>query len=95
MIKEPEAIEVEVVQIDGVAPIARYERQEDTNPLPQQRQDWQKWQGRIRKLDGRWWPLWVFLGAIALVLVLTVGVVFGIVFLIYSILRGFVRALVR
>jgi hypothetical protein len=75
-----------------VAPPASYAPQHETPHEPAR--DWQKWQGRIKKLDGRWWPLWVLLGAVAVVLLLTVGVVFGILFLIFSIVRGFIRALV-
>lgn len=87
MTQEPQAIEVEVVEIDGAAPPAKMERQEEA---PRQ---WQNWQGRIRKLDSRWWPLWVLLGAIGVVLILTVGLVVGIVFVIWRILSGIVRAI--
>ncbi len=93
MSTEPQAIEVEVIEIDGVAPAAKTASQE---PPPEARwQNWQKWQGRVRQLDGRWWPLWVFLGAIALVLLLTVGLVVGVVFLVFRILTGILRAFLR
>ena len=91
MTKEPQAIEVEVLEIDGAAPPAKTETGGESQP----RQPWENWQGRIRQLDARWWPLWVFLGIIALVLMLTVGVVLGAVFLVFSIIRGFLRMLVR
>lgn len=90
MTNEPQAIEVEVVAIDGVAPPAKTESREAT---PRQWQDWQNWQGRIRQLDSRWWPLWVFLGVIAVALLLTVGLVIGIVFVIFRILGGILRAI--
>lgn len=87
-----QAIEVEVVEIDGAAPPARFETPEVSAP----RQSWQaNWQGRALKLDSRWWPLWVLLGAVAVVLLLTVGLVLGIVFMIFRILRGLIRAVVR
>ena len=89
MTNEPQAIEVEVVEIDGAAPPAKVEHQEQA---PQQ---WQNWQGRIRKLDSRWWPLWVLLGAIGVVLLLTVGLVIGIVFVIVQILGTILRAIFR
>ncbi len=89
MTNEPQAIEVEVVAIDGAAPPAKVEHQEQA---PQQ---WQSWQGRIRKLDSRWWPLWVLLGAIGVVLLLTVGLVLGIVFVIVQILGTILRAIFR
>lgn len=87
-----EAIEVEVVEIDGAAPPTKFEAPEASAP----RQFWQaSWQGRPLKLDSRWWPLWVLLGAVAIVLALTVGLVLGIIFVIFSILRGLIRALFR
>ncbi len=92
MSQEPQAIEVEVVEIDGAAPPAEFETRAETPPRPQW-QDWQNLQGRVLRLDKRWWPLWVFLGIIALALLLTVGVVLGVIFLILRILRGIVRAI--
>ena len=89
MTQESQAIEVEVVEIDGAAPPAKVEPQEQA---PRQ---WQNWQGRIRTLDSRWWPLWVLLGGIAVVLMLTVGLVIGFVFVIFRILGGILRALFR
>ena len=86
--REEQAIEVEVVEIDGAAPPIRVERQ-----VQPQGPDWRDWQRRIRTLDGRWWPLWVFLWAIALVLLLTLGVVVGVVFLIFKIVGGTLRAI--
>ena len=57
---EPQAIEVEVVEIDGLAPAPRAEPVPETQARPEW-QDWQKWQGRMLKLVSRWWPLWVVL----------------------------------
>jgi hypothetical protein len=94
MIQETQAIEVEVVEIDGAAPPARVERREEVPPT-RQGQDWRQWQGRVRRLDSRWWPLWVVLGVIAVMLVLTVGVFLGIVLVIFRILQGLIRALIR
>ena len=86
------AIEVEVVEIDGAAPPAKSAAPVESAP----RQSWQvNWQGRARKLDSRWWPLWVLLGAVAVVLLLTVGLVLAIIFVIFSLLRGLVRAVSR
>ena len=89
MTQESQAIEVEVVEIDGAAPAVKVESQGETP------QDWQRWQGRIRQLDSRWWPLWVMLGGIAVMLMLTVGLVIGFVFVIFRILSGILRALFR
>lgn len=96
MMQQATEIEVEVVEIDGVAPTVP---QAQAGGREQQQQgdwqDWRKWQGRVRKLDSRWWPLWVFLGIIAVALALTVGVVFGVIFLIFRILANLVRAILR
>ena len=92
MNRKTEALEVEVVEIDGITPPAAVERRADEAPP---RPQWQQWQGRVRTLDSRWWPLWVILGAVAVLFLLTFGVVIGVVFVIFRILRGIVRALVR
>jgi len=71
-------IEVEVLEIDGHTPPV-------TSPAPDPERTqpaWQAWQGRVRRLDARWWPLWVILGVIGIALLLTVGIVFGVVFLV-------------
>ena len=90
MTNESQAIEVEVLEIDGEVPAAKAESRVDQET----RQPWQNWQGRVRQLDARWWPLWVFLGVIAVALMLTVGVFIGIIFLIFKIIRGVIRALI-
>lgn len=92
MSAESQSIEVEVVEIDGVVPSVRAEpRVEQARGEPQ----WQQWHGKIRRLDSRWWPLWVFLGLIAIVLMLTLGVVFAVIFLIYRFISSLVRAIFR
>lgn len=95
MTHDPQSIEVEVVEIDGAAPPARYHPRDEPQAQPRpQWQDWQQqWQGRVRTLDSRWWPLWVVLGAIAVVLLLTFGLVIAVVFLIFRIISGFFRAI--
>ena len=87
-------IEVEVIEIDGVAPVPQ-QRPADS---PQSRQprgmpDWRQWGGRVRSLDSRWWPLWVVLGTIALFLALTVGLVLGAIYAVYRIVLGFFRTI--
>ena len=94
MIQEPQAIEVEVVEIDGITPVPQPEVRADSPPR-QPWNDWQNWQGQVRRLDSRWWPLWVLLGAVVVFLLLTVGVFLGIVFLILRTLRGILRAVFR
>jgi hypothetical protein len=86
MKEETQAIEVEVVAIDGLAPAAA-ERAADEP----RRRDWRGLQGRIVKLDPKWWPLWVVLGTVAVFLALTVGAVLAAVWLVLAILRGIAR----
>ena len=87
-------IEVEVVEIDGVTQIAP-EAHADHTPPRRDWQDWRQWRGQVRRLDSRWWPLWVILGFVALALFLTVGLVIIVVFLIVSLLMKMLRAILR
>jgi hypothetical protein len=88
---DPTAIEVEVVAIDG-APPAVATSVPESEPR-QQWQEWRSWQGRVRTLDARWWPLWILLGIVALVLVATLGLLLGVVVLIVKTARGLLHAL--
>ncbi len=92
MEKEQETIEVEVVEIDGIAPVPVSHPREDEDPR-QGWNDWQNWQGRVRQLDMRWWPLWALLGIILVFLLLTIGVALGALYIIYRIIRGFLSAI--
>jgi len=93
--EEPTEIEVEVLEIDGVAPLVPQVRAADV-PLPEgERRDWRNWQGRLLTLDSRWWPLWVLLGSIALVIALTVGLVVGVIYLIMRLILKIVRAILQ
>ena len=92
MTKEATEIEVEVVEIDGLAPVAPQTRAGETSRARGDWQDWRQWQGKVRTLDSRWWPLWVFLGIIALFLLLTVGLVLAVVFLIVRVCLKVIRA---
>lgn len=91
MTTEPQIVEVEVIEIDDIIPADKPEPQEKSAST-RRSIDWQKWLVRIQRLDRRWWPVWIFLGSIALVLLLTVGVVVGILFVIYQMILGFFRA---
>jgi hypothetical protein len=95
MTQETEAIEVEVVQIDGITPPARTVPPSGPAANPRQHPPWQNWQDRIRHLDSRWWPLWGFLGILAVFLLLTVGVVLGTVYLILRIIGAILRWIAR
>lgn len=95
MTQQSTEIEVEVVEIDGVAPAAAQESAPRPASARREWQDWRHWQGRVSRLDSRWWPLWMILGIIALAFFLTVGLVVGIVFLIIRMCLNLIRALLR
>lgn len=88
-------IEAEVVEIDGVAveprPVLREEQGAGT------RIDWSAWQGRVKRLDSRWWPLWIVLGFIALVVAVAVGMCVAVIYVAWrifkAILSGFANLL--
>jgi hypothetical protein len=84
-------IEAEVVEIDGVAVEPRPARREA--PKTRGRVDWTAWQGRVKRLDARWWPLWLVLGAIVLVLAVTVGMCFAVVFIAWRIFKGLINGI--
>ena len=87
-------IEVEVLEIDGIAPLPPQGPTDGGEPrrsggMP----DWKHWGGRVRSLDSRWWPLWVVQGSVALYLALTVGLVIGLIYAVFRIVRGFLRSI--
>ena len=90
---EPTEIEVEVLEIDGVAQVAPRPAPVGNAPTSGDWQDWRQWRGRVRQLDSRWWPLWTVLGIIAVSLLLTVGLVLGVIFLIGRLLAKILRAI--
>jgi hypothetical protein len=85
MTREATEIEVEVVEIDGVKPVLA--RSDNAAGLPPQGH----WQRRLP----RWWPLWVLLGAVALGLALTFGLVIalfiGAALLVWRLIRALLR----
>ena len=83
-------IEVEVLEIDGAAPMPAEPSE------PAQDPSWQKaWQGKVRTLDMRWWPLWVILGIAGVMLLLTVGLVVGSLVLVFRLINGIVGGILR
>ncbi len=84
-------LEAEVVEIDGVAVEPRPEI--DTSESQRSRRvDWRGLQGKIRVLDKRWMPLWIALGVIAFVLLVTVGLVTAVFVMIYLMVKALLRA---
>ena len=90
---EEKAIEVEVVEVDGVAVPAHEPPPERETRGGREWGDWRQWQGRVRRLDSRWWPLWVLLGGVLVFLLLTLGLVLGAVILVLRLVRGIFRGL--
>lgn len=91
---EERAIEVEVVEVDGVAVTQRAAAADDAARGRQAEWgDWRQWQGRVRQLDSRWWPLWAVLGVVVVFLVLTVGLVVAAVVLVVRLVLGILRGL--
>ncbi len=80
-------IEAEVVEIDGVAVEPRTVRGE-TRSEGGRRIDWSVWQGRVKRLDARWWPLWLVLGFVTLVVAVVVGMCVAVVFVVWRILKA-------
>lgn len=96
MTQQTTEIEVEVLEIDGVTPVAAApQRAAERTASRGDWQDWRQWQSRVKRLDSRWWPLWCLLGIILIVLFLTVGLVIGVIFLVVRLLMNAVRALTR
>jgi len=91
MTKHGSEIEVEVVEVENTIPAEI--RQPET--IKTQEPEWRQWQGRVRRIDARWWPLWVIPGIILLLLLATVGVVIGVLVAIFLLLRNLVRALMH
>ena len=101
---EPVTVDVEVTEIDGVTHEAEGAADDDHDasraPHPPRRdgkpgQGWHsEWAGRVRTLDSRWWPLWVVLGVIVVVLVVTVGLVLAVIFLSFRMILGVIRWLI-
>jgi hypothetical protein len=91
---ESPAIEVEVLEIDGNTPQLRTTRETFSDSQPHSN-TWATWQGRIRHLDRRWWPLWLLLGLALLTVVLTLGLVVGLITVILKCLQIILRQISR
>lgn len=78
----PETLEAEVIEIDGKPPPP------GSPPESRRLGGARSWAVR---LDRRWWPLWVLLGGVLLVVGLTVGVVWGVLYVAYALVRAVLR----
>lgn len=84
-------IEAEVVEIDGVTVEPRPVRGETRSEGG--RIDWSVWQGRVKRLDARWWPLWLVLGFIVLVVAVVVGICVAAVFIAWRIFKAILNGI--
>ena len=92
---EPVTVDVEITEIDGVTHEADPPAPDPARrpaPNPERGQGWRsEWAGRVRTLDSRWWPLWVVLGVVGVVLAVTVGLVLAVIYLTFRIIVGVIR----
>ncbi|HSP43293.1 MAG TPA: hypothetical protein VLO11_10515 [Luteolibacter sp.] len=94
MTKDASEIEVEVVEVENTLPAARSEPAREETPGGEWR-EWRQWQGRVRRIDTRWWPLWVIPGIIVLGLAAVAGAMIGLVVLVFVLIRALIRMLLR
>lgn len=87
---EETTIEAEVVEIDDVSMDSNIPRQEAAREPS--RPVWGGWQGRIKSLDARWWPLWLILGFFLLVIVVAVGLCAAVIGFLYWVIKSVLRA---
>ncbi len=90
MSESDQVIEAEVVEIDGLPVTPRAVQEEKTR---ENWRDWRGFQGRVMKLDSRWWPLWLLLGAVVLVLVVAIGMCVAVLFAFYLVVKYCLLAL--
>ncbi|MCH7228697.1 hypothetical protein [Haloferula sp. A504] len=76
----PETLEAEIIEIDGKPPPVV-----DDEPASSF-QGARPWTVR---LDRRWWPLWILVGAVAVV----GGLVFGVLYVVFALIRSVLRLL--
>lgn len=94
MTKEASEIEVEVVEVENTLPAAGRQAARDVPPSTERR-EWRHWQGRVRRIDARWWPLWVIPGIVILGLAALAGAVIGLMMLVFVLIRWLFRILLR
>lgn len=100
--REVREIEVEVVEDGGVrGGVVRRMVEDGSGEGGGKERDaedwreWRHWQGRAKTLDLRWWPLWVVLGGIAVVVLLTLGLAIAVVYGVLRLVARLLRALAR
>jgi len=94
MTRETQAIEVEIVEIDGVPPHS-ISGPHNNVAATHRPQDWGNFRYKISKFDKRWWPLWAIVGVITFSLLLAGGLLFGIIILVLQFVRKLLQAIFR
>jgi hypothetical protein len=94
MSKQASEIEVEVVELENKLP-ASPRGGTDTQTCGPEQRAWRQWQGRLRRIDARWWPLWAIPGLALLVLLAAVGLLIGVLFVIFLGVRNLLRSITR
>ena len=94
MTKEASEIEVEVVEVENTLPASRAEPAREAPPGGDWR-EWRQWQGRVRRIDTRWWPRWGIPGIIVRGLAAVAGAAIGLVVLVFVLVRALIRMLLR
>lgn len=84
-------IEAEVIEIDGVTVQPKSVRAESPKGAEWARLG--KLLFHLKRLDKRWWPLWVVLGFIALVAFVAVGMVVAVLFVAFRMFAGLVNGI--
>lgn len=92
MTDEPTTLEAEVLEIDGVSQAPQSPPRRTKRAKKDPWYGWRRMSQFVLKLDRRWWPLWVLLGAIAFALLVTVGTVFAMAWVVFAILRNLGRS---
>lgn len=90
MLAVPDTIEAEVLEIDGAPPPVPQRQEQQEN---ERSRSWKALQGKVLRLDRRWWPLWVLLGIVAFVVIMLVGSVVALLMGVAKVLGGILRFL--
>ena len=91
MNSEETTIEAEVVEIDDVSMDSSIPRRQGSQESSRTQKAWGSWQGKVKNLDAHWWPLWLVLGFLLLVIVVAVGMCAAVLGVIYWVIKSVVR----
>ncbi|MGA0846553.1 MAG: hypothetical protein ACO3RV_08445 [Luteolibacter sp.] len=98
MSQEPQEIEVEVVELKHST-----SSQKPRDPQHAKRDPGEgilgdrlwNWQGQARKINPRWWPVWLIPGLLLCGIAAVMAVALGVLAVLWLLLRGFIRLLIR